>query len=69
MTPYQIADRIMAEYGTSIEHVANDTYRTADTLSEDARRKLQKALIGVGVKARTACNRVYCELQVSQPIF
>lgn len=69
MTPYQIADRIMSEHGTSIEHDANDTYRTADELPGYECRSLATALSVAGVKCIVSNNRVWCTLQVSQPIF
>lgn len=69
MTPYQIADRIMAEHGTSIEHVGNDVYSTADDLCGFECRQLATALSDAGVKCIVSNSKVYVTLQVSQPIF
>lgn len=74
MTPYQIADRIMGEHGTSIEHVFNDVWSSgpmtgvaAGQLSKTLHENGFMSIVSLG---RTASWRVELKLaQVSRPIF
>jgi hypothetical protein len=67
-TPYQTANRIMSEFGTSIEHATGMIYRTSDNMIDSDRMSLSEALYAAGVVVvrGNAPNRVYVEIPYSE---